>query len=142
MNFLHILIQLFSILAVYQNPWWRLKKKTKNKPTKSLGGGTQDQGSSLKISPGDSNMQPELRINVSNTKFFISVLLRGFTPSKTVGKKPALNAYELGNSYSVCVAPWFCLFPVLRSWRVTDSVLFTYLLTKWKDCFISPSFTR
>ena len=41
----------------------------------------------LKISPGDSNVQPELRINVSKAKVCISVLLRGFTPSKAVLQK-------------------------------------------------------
>ena len=65
----------FSVLAVYQNPWWRLKKKSLRMGPRHI---------DLKISPGDSNVQPELGINVSKAKVCISVLLRGFTPSKAV----------------------------------------------------------
>lgn len=82
--------------------------------------------------------------------FFISVLLRRFTSSKWLCKKPVINPYEFGNSYSGCVVPWFCLVSVLSSWWVIDSafyipadqmegLLFSYLSLDEQLSYCSPS---
>lgn len=67
MSFSHILNQLFSVQSYIRIPIRIWFFKCKNL---------------WRWDPGDSNLQPELRINVFNTKFLTSMLLRRFAPSK------------------------------------------------------------
>lgn len=77
-SFLPIVSQWFPILEAHQNSWWIFFFL---KSAKSLGVGPRHLY--LKTSPQvmDSRVQPELRMNVLNTRFFVLVLLLS-APSK------------------------------------------------------------